>query len=62
MKRLITAVMLVLITNIAAAEISSEEDAFFAGKTTYQTDSFNSVFTMNKDDSQIKWSYEQEDH
>lgn len=62
MKRLITSLMLVFIANVALAEISSEEDAFFAGKTTYQTSSFDSMFTMNKEDSQSKWSYEQEDH
>ncbi len=62
MKRLVTTLMLVFIANVAVAEISSEEETFFAGKSTIQARSFDSVHLLSKNDDQSKWIYEQEEH
>lgn len=62
MKKIISTLMLVFIANIAVAEISSEEDTFFANKMTNQSRSFESVLMMSKNDGQSKWIYEQEEH
>lgn len=62
MKKIISTLMLVFIANIAVAEISSEEDTFFADKMTNQSRSFESVLMMSKNDGQSKWIYEQEEH